>query len=128
MTNRFDAWLQTDGPVALVIREYLDPVGGPGTVFFPPTFAPPEDKAKTEGPSYIIDGINGSSVCLVDSVGSQGNRLEPLFKRAEYAALVPQVKVKVGERTVNLLDAGHRAADALVRYSGLWQELQNCFL
>jgi CRISPR-associated protein Csb1 len=124
MTDRFDSWLGAGGPVALVTREYLDPVTGPGTVFFPPTFAPPEDQ-KGEKPNYVIDG-NG--VCLVDSVGSQGNRLEPLFKREEYKALVPQVTVKVGEKPVNLLDAGHRAADAVVRYSGLWPELQQGFL
>jgi len=125
VTDRFDGWLQTGGPVALVIREYLEPVNGKGAVFFPPTFAPPTEKAKTETPSYIID--NG--VCLVDSVGSQGNRLEPLFKSAPYAQLVPQVTVTVGDKKcVNLLDAGHRAADALVRYSGLWTQLQNAFL
>jgi hypothetical protein len=50
MTDQFDGWLEATGPVALVIREYLDPVVGPGSVFFPPTFAPPEDK-KDEKPS-----------------------------------------------------------------------------
>jgi CRISPR-associated protein Csb1 len=124
MSNRFDGWLEADGPVALVIREYLDPVSGPGAVFFPPTFAPPEDQ-KGEKPSYVIDE---NKVCLVDSVGSQGNRLEPLFKRPGYAALVPQVMIVVGERKVNLLDAGHRAADAIVRFSGLWPELKKAFL
>jgi len=124
MSNRFDGWLDDKGPVALVIREYLDPVSGPGAVFFPPTFAPPEEK-RDEKPSYVIDE---NKVCLVDSVGSQGNRLEPLFKRAEYASLVPQVTITVGPRKVNLLDAGHRAADAIVRFSALWPELQKAFL
>jgi CRISPR-associated protein Csb1 len=122
--DQFDGWLQTNGPVALVIREYLDPVVGPGAVFFPPTFAPPEDK-KDEKPSYVIDD---NKVCLVDSVGSQGNRLEPLFKRPDFAPLVPQVTITVSKRKVNLLDAGHRAADAIVRFSALWPELQKAFL
>jgi CRISPR-associated protein Csb1 len=124
MTDQFDGWLEATGPVALVIREYLDPVVGPGSVFFPPTFAPPEDK-KDEKPSYVIDD---DRVCLVDSVGSQGNRLEPLFKRPDFAPLVPHVTITVGERKVNLLDAGHRAADAVVRFSALWPELQKAFL
>src|ERR1017187_4919996 len=124
MSNRFDGWLEASGPVALVIREYLDPVAGPCAIFFPPTFAPPEDQ-KGDKPSYVIDD---NKVCLVDSVGSQGNRLEPLFKRPDYASLVPQVTITVGDRKVNLLDAGHRAADAIVRFSALWPELQKAFL
>ena len=124
MINRFDGWLEVNGPVALVIREYLDPVSGPGAVFFPPTFAPPEDQ-KGDKPSYVIDE---NRVCLVDSVGSQGNRLEPLFGRPEYASLIPQVTIAVGERRVNLLEAGHRAADAIVRFSELWPDLQKAFL
>src|SRR5205823_245325 len=75
-------------------------------------------------PDYVIS--NG--VCVVDSVGSQSNRLETIFKQPRYAALVPQVTVKIGERTVNLLDAGHRAADAIVRFSDLWEELKRAFL
>src|SRR5262249_18218995 len=41
-----------------------------------------------------------------------------IFKLPPYAALVPQrfVQLKDGD-TVNLLDAGHRAADAVVRFS-----------
>jgi CRISPR-associated protein Csb1 len=124
MIDRFDGWLEATGPVALVIREHLDPVVGPGAVFFPPTFAPPEDR-KDDKPGYVIDD---NQVCLVDSVGSQGNRLEPLFKRPDYAPLAPRVTIMVGERKVDLLDAGHRAADAVVRFSALWPELQKAFL
>jgi len=44
--------------------------------------------------------------------------MEPVFKQGRYAGLVPQhvVKMTNGD-TVNLLDAGHRAADAVVRFS-----------
>ena len=45
--------------------------------------------------------------------------MEPIFKREPYNSLVPQVIIEAGERRVNLLDAGHRAADAIVRFSGL---------
>jgi CRISPR-associated protein Csb1 len=53
--------------------------------------------------------------------------MEPILKRARYRHLVPQVIIRVGDRDVNLLDAGHRAADAIVRFSSLWKELQEAF-
>lgn len=124
MIEQFDSWLSADGPVALVIREDLQPVTGEGTVFFPPTFAPSEDAPKGTKADYVIDG----DVCLVDSVGSQGNRLEPMFKRKPLADLVPQVTITVGERRLSLLDLGHRAADAVARFSGLGPELNRAFL
>lgn len=124
MIERFDSWLRADGPVALVIQEQMQPVTGEGTVFFPPTFAASEDAPKGTKADYVIDG----DVCLVDSVGSQGNRLEPMFKKEPLAAFVPQVTIMVGERRLSLLDLGHRAADAVVRFSGLGAELNQAFL
>src|SRR5947209_3728093 len=122
MTTQFDSWLANDGPVALTIVELLEPVTGDQGVFFPPTFAPP---TRDEKPSYVIDG-NGA--CLVDSVGSQANRLEPIFKRPDLSELVPAFTVTAGKRKVDLLDAGHRAADAIVRFSDQWQKLRDAFL
>ena len=122
MSTQFDAWLAHDGPVALTIVEPLEPATGDQSVFFPPTFAPP---TRDDKPSYVIDD-NGT--CLVDSVGSQANRLEPIFKRADLAELVPGFTVKAGKRTVDLLDAGHRAADAIVRFSDQWEKLREAFL
>ena len=123
--TRFDAWLQDGGPSALVLHEYLEPAGGPGDVIFPPTFAPPE--GAKDNPGYVIDGDGEQSVCLIDTVGSQSNRLEPLFKQDSYRKLVPQVTIEVGERKINLLDAGHRAADALVRSTALAAEFEQAF-
>jgi CRISPR-associated protein Csb1 len=122
MTTQFDSWLSSDGPVALTIVEPLEPATGDQGVFFPPTFAPP---ARDEKPSYVIDA-NGT--CLVDSVGSQANRLEPIFKRPDLSDLVPAFIVKAGNRQVDLLDAGHRAADAIVRFSDQWKNLRDAFL
>jgi len=122
MTTQFDSWLASDGPVALTIVEALEPVTGEQGVFFPPTFAPP---TRDDKPSYVIDE-NGT--CLVDSVGSQANRLEPIFKRSDLAELIPKFTVKAGQRTVDLLDAGHRAADAIVRFSDQWEKLRDAFL
>jgi hypothetical protein len=94
--SHFDPWITEGGPSALVMKEYLEPAAGPGEVIFPPTFAPPEDK-KDEGAGYVIDGEGETAVCLIDSVGSQANRLEPIFKSAAYRDLVPQIEIRVKE-------------------------------
>jgi len=122
--TQFDYYLKDDGPAALVIREPLMPVEGTDGVLFPATFASGDNFPG----GYNIDGdLNGANVCLIDSVGSQANRIEPLFAKEKYAALIPQIVVKAGEKHVNILEAGHRAGDALVRCSELQVELQNAF-
>ncbi|MBI4516192.1 MAG: type I-U CRISPR-associated protein Cas7 [Deltaproteobacteria bacterium] len=127
LIKKYDHWLKDDsGVAALVIRENLMPVEGQDGVLFPATFAASEDKTFKGG--YNIDEFaDGKNVCLIDSVGSQANRIEPLFAKKEYAGLVPQIVVKAGDKTVNLLDAGHRAGDAIIRCSALQQDLQDAF-
>jgi CRISPR-associated protein Csb1 len=62
--------------------------------------------------------------CLIDSVGSQANRIESVFKQSPLSELVPQVTVKLKDGvSVNLLDVGHRIADGAVRFSGLRGEV-----
>ena len=131
----YDKWLNDDGPAALVIRDYLVPVEGPEGVFFPATFAAsdgfpggynidvfPSDAdaalaarglghAKNYKPT-IEQFPTAKNVCLVDSVGSPANRIEPLFARDKYKHLVPEQVVTAGEKSINLLEAGHRAGDA----------------
>jgi CRISPR-associated protein Csb1 len=122
--DQFDSWLQNDGPAALVFHRTLFPVEGKDSWIFPPTFAQSEsadDEEEGSGADYQIDDLPDDprrNVCLIDSAGSQANRMEPIFKQQPYSALVPQllVEMKDGD-TVNLLDAGHRAADAVVRFS-----------
>lgn len=117
-----------DAPAAIVSREYLTPVEGKDGVFFPPTFAPAKENPKEFPGGYNINDFgNGENVCLVDSVGSQANRMEPMFATGKYAALVPQLIVEAGEKKVNILEAGHRAGDAIVRCSALKDELQKAF-
>ncbi len=123
---RFDAWITEGGPSALVMKEYLEPAAGAGDVIFPPTFAPPEDD-RAAAAGYVIDGDGDKTVCLLDSVGSQANRLEPVFKMAGYRDLVPQIEIRVKDRVVNLLEVGHRAADALVRSTALAGDLEEAF-
>jgi CRISPR-associated protein Csb1 len=125
--TKYDSWLADNGPAALVIREHLMPVEGKDGVLFPATYAAAEDKSKFAG-GYNIDVFSdGTSVCLVDSVGSQANRIEPIFAHPEYAGLVPQIVVNAGDETIPLFTAGHRAGDAIVRCSGLQKELQDAF-
>ncbi|MEX2172200.1 MAG: type I-U CRISPR-associated RAMP protein Csb1/Cas7u [Pirellulales bacterium] len=125
--NEYDSWLNTDTSAAIVIREPLMPVDGADGVIFPATYAAAEDKKVFPG-GYNIDPPDGEkNVCLVDSVGSQANRIEPLFAKPDYAALVPQIVITAGEKSVNLLEAGHRAGDAIVRCTPLQKKLQDAF-
>jgi CRISPR-associated protein Csb1 len=135
-TELFDSWLRSDGPVALRLRQKLLPVeadeNGRG-VIFPPTYA---------DIGYNVDTLaDGTRVATIDTVGSQANRLEPIFKSIGrddegrelnvLASLVPQVEVilhkaggKKGSRKQeaedghiekrSLLDLAHRSADAVV--------------
>lgn len=124
--TKFDHYLAAEGPAALVIREQLVPVEGADGVFFPATYAASEDKTFKGG--YNINAFtDGTNIVLVDSVGAQSNRIEPLFKTGDYATLVPQIVIKAGEKEINLLDAGHRAGDAIVRCSSLQSELKAAF-
>jgi len=122
--SQFDAYLTHDGPTALVLREYLMPVEGTDGVLFPATFAAGDGFPG----GYNIDTTpNGTNVALIDSVGSQANRIEPIFREDRYKHLVPQIVVQAGEKEVSILEAGHRAGDALIRCSSLQQEFQNAF-
>lgn len=121
-----DDWATaSEGPVALHIRQKLIPVEGAGAVFFPPTFA---------GGKYNIDTLSdGTRVALVDSVGAQANRMEPLFQEEPFKHLVPQIEVSYGDAKkgtdgkISLLEAGHRLGDALVRCTGLYDDARASF-
>jgi len=128
--NQYDEWLKDDSNgAALIMRQCLEPVEGKDAVIFPPTYAKPERMKEEDWVGYNIDHFeDGTSVCQIDSVGSQANWMEPIFKRKSYKELVPQIVVKAGDNKVNLLDAGHRAADAIVRFSDLSQAFDKAFL
>lgn len=79
-------------------------------------------------PGYNIDYFrDGSNICEIDSPQSQANRIEPSFKTLVEGKLVPQIVINVKGDKVNLLDAGHRAADALVCFSSLCAEFFEAF-
>ena len=115
------------GPVALTCKQKLLPVEGEGGVIFPPTYA---------DIGYNIDTLSdGTKVATIDSVGSQANRMEPIFKAAKpgepenpLSKLVPQIDIAYGnEKIVSILEAGHRLGDAIVRSSELKDEAQKAF-
>jgi CRISPR-associated protein Csb1 len=125
-TELLDTWA-TDpkGPVALYLKQKLLPVEGEGGVIFPPTYA---------DIGYNIDTLSdGTRVATVDSVGSQANRMEPVFKASAegqsknpLADLVPQIEIvlradnKGGNshrEKRSILDLAHRSADAVVQSS-----------
>ena len=122
-----------DGPVALTLRQKLLPVEGPDSVIFPPTYA-----VQSNDPhhGYNVDELSdGTKVATIDSIGAQANRMEPLFKAAAtdapenpLASLVPQVKITYGnEKSVSILDAGHRLGDAIVRSTELAEDANRAF-
>lgn len=121
-----DGWAtDPQAPVALHYKQLLLPVEGAGAVFFPPTFA---------DVGYNIDTLeDGTKVALVDSVGSQSNRMEPLFKEEPLRHLVPQIDVAFGDAkkgtdgTLSLLEAGHRLGDAVVRCTELQETARGAF-
>ncbi len=126
-TELLDQWANDpEGPVALHLKQKLLPVEGEGGVIFPPTYA---------DIGYNIDTLSdGTKVATIDSVGSQNNRIEPMFKSTgkndkgeelnPLAALVPQVEIILSvkgegkdkyEKRQSLLDLAHRSADAVVK-------------
>lgn len=141
VTNEvLDQWaLESDGSVALCLKQTLLPVEESG-IIFPPTYA---------DIGYNIDTLSdGTRVATIDSVGSQANRLEPIFlskSKDPKDWLVPQIGIVIRreacgecgdcrrnandqkkankeckqphEITRSLLDLAHRAADAVVQSS-----------
>ena len=154
----FDDFLKDTGPAAIILKQWLKPVGDP--IIFPPTYANPKEK---DPAVYNIDRFGETtslgkrferfkkthtfmdservehgklhSVCVIDSIPSQANRIEPAFARLvdkdnKPIKLVPTVKVKAKidrEELVldPLVDAGHRIADALLRYTSIGEEVGN---
>ena len=123
-----------DGPVALHLRQPLAPVEGPGSVIFPPTYAAENRQDK---PGYNVDDLpDGTKIATVDSVGSQANRMEPVFLPAganepenPRARLVPQIEITYGDgKSVSILEAGHRLGDAVVRSTPLKDDAHAAFM
>lgn len=125
--------------VSIVIKQHLLPDDTENPVIFPPTYLAARNKVDDEaeaekgkkekhGPIYNLDELgDGRNVVEIDSPQSDGNRTEVLFTRAPYRALVPQIDIRVGSELRSILEAGHRAADALVRFSSLAPQFHEAF-
>jgi CRISPR-associated protein Csb1 len=125
--DMINSWADDEkGPVALHLNQKLVSVEGEGAVIFPPTYA--ASKAGEE-PGYNIDTLaDGTKVVTIDSVGSQANRIEPIFKRDDLKQLVPQITITYGNaRSISILEAGHRLGDAIIRSTNLQKEAQEAF-
>ena len=124
-----------EGPVALHLRQPLVPVEGPGSVIFPPTYANSPLNQRDFG--YNIDELSdGTRTAMIDSVGSQANRMERVFLPAAAgepenprACLVPQIEIAYGdEKTVSILETGHRLGDAVIRSTALKYRAGEAFM
>jgi len=133
-THQIDEFADNrDGPVALHLRQSLVPVEGLGSVIFPPTYAP---ENQTDKSSYNIDVLSdGTKIATIDSVGSQANRMEAVFRQTAAgepanprAKLVPQINIGYGDgKAVSILEAGHRLGDAIIRSTQLKDETRKAF-
>lgn len=124
--DTINSWIDPKGPVALVLKEHLVPVEGDQGVCFPPTYA--GDASREAG--YNIDTLSdGTKVATIDSVGSQANRMEPIFgSDSDLRKLVPQIAIDLGNgASISLLEAGHRLGDAIVRSSALKDDARKAF-
>ncbi|HXG32962.1 MAG TPA: type I-U CRISPR-associated RAMP protein Csb1/Cas7u [Bryobacteraceae bacterium] len=104
-TQTLDGWAtKPDGPVALRLKQTLLPVEE-SRIVFPPTYA---------DIGYNIDILSdGTRVATIDSVGSQANRLEPIFisdseDPAEW--LVPQIEIVIRKEACGECDACRKNA------------------
>ena len=140
-TKLLDEWaIDPKGPIALHLKQRLMAVEGTDgeeQIIYPPTYA---------DIGYNIDRLaDGTRVALIDSVGSQANRLEPAFKSNsgfDLEGLVPQIdivlrtedcgecencrkeKKKKDDKCLtpwkekrSLFDLAHRVSDAVVQSS-----------
>ncbi len=121
-----DQWVtDSKGAVALHLKQKLLPVGAIESecgIIFPPTYA---------DIGYNTDLLSdGTRVATIDSIGSQANRMEPLFgEGGPLAQLVPQIKIKINDgTTVSIFYLPHRAADATLQSSpGLAERAAKAF-
>lgn len=144
VTN-FAAEFLADDAVAIVVKQYLLPDDVENPVIFPPTYLRARSRQQvdreTDGDEkkeakkdqqqqsvYNLDPLGENrNVVDIDSPQSDGNRSEPLFKTDSRKHLVPQIVINVNGTPINILDAGHRAGDAVVRFSSLAAEFHNAF-
>ncbi|MFN0198913.1 MAG: type I-U CRISPR-associated RAMP protein Csb1/Cas7u [Planctomycetaceae bacterium] len=131
--TKFDKLIDPNGPVMIAAQQFLKITAiSSDDIVFPPSYANPSEK-KDDPPVYNIDIVDpadpSKNVCVLDSVPSQANRMEPLFGLPKYLALVPQYSVKLTEDSppISILEVGHRLADAVFRGTALRDPIVQAF-
>lgn len=128
MADTLKTLIQQSDLVAITFRQTLEPVEGPDTPIFPATYPAPErGQHRFDTPYTINQTKDGRLVADIDSVQSQGNRMESAFS-GPLSNLVPQHAVKAGERVALLTDLPHRIADAAIRATDLGNTIRQAML
>lgn len=128
--TNINTWLDDETVAAIIVSEQLEPAGAEGvSVIYPPTFRGRDDTSTHATKStHVINTMRnpktGQEVLHVtlDTPQSQANRMEPMFKGDRYEDLVPKVEIERQNPDgstirINLLDVGHRIADAGARHT-----------
>lgn len=130
----FDKLLDPKGPVMIAGQQFLKIAAmSCDNIVFPPSYANPSEKKDDDPSVYNIDTLDpkdpSKNVCVLDSIPSQANRMEPLFGMPEYSALVPQYSVQFTNDSlpVSILHIGHRLADAAFRGTELRNSIEQAF-
>lgn len=135
MYQPFDELLSPQGPVVLTGKQILKVASFDNEhteIVFPPSYANPSEK-KDDPPVYNIDVLDpkdpSKNVCVLDSIPSQANRMEPLFGEPPYDGLVPQYKLQFNNElpVFNITQIGHRIADAAFRGTTLRPDIVTAF-
>jgi CRISPR-associated protein Csb1 len=119
----FERLLAADGPINYTCKIPMRSITDPLSPIYPPTYPPPEgsnDKATYN----ISDRGLEPNCCVLDSEGSQANRMEELFKTS-HSDLVPQVTIMAGGELVNAIDLNHRIADAVLKTTKLSDKVED---
>lgn len=133
--TEFDKFLDPKGPVILVGKQLLKLAsvdGEKSEIVFPPSYANPSGRTD-DPPVYNIDELDVSdptkNVCVLDSIPSQANRMEPIFNNPPYDQFIPQYSVKFGDElpVVSITQFGHRIADAAFRGTSLRPAIVGAF-
>lgn len=127
--DMFDFLLKDEGYSTLILEEYLRPAAGRGHVMFPPTYAKEEGNKEKEKSSYSISAFaDGTNRCIIDSVGSQANRMELLWSHPQYQHLLPGSTIQLtAEISKPITQLSHRAGDVSLRCSNLKGKVTSAF-
>lgn len=83
---------------------------------YPPTYAPEKKNSSTHNYVGLDEKTGVAEAVLVDSVGSFANRME---EQLAQLGILPDISIKIGNRSLSIHELPHRAYDAILRDSEL---------